>query len=635
MATPGEDRIERRLAAILAADVAGYSRLMGTDEEGTLAQLKAHRRSLIDPKVNEHRGRIVKTTGDGLLAEFASVVDAMRCAVEVQRGMVERNADVPQEKRIEFRLGINFGDIIIDGGDIYGDGVNVAARLEGFAEPGGICVSGRVQEDARGKVDLTFEDAGEQRLKNIERPVRTFHVRLNASKENSLSESPTPGRKRAGASVLAGVLALLLIGGGVTWWWLAVPHGVVEPPPRADRGAAGKVGPLSPRPTVAVLPFLNLSTEPGDDYIGDGLTEDIISALGRFSELAVLSRNAVFPYKAKHLRSDELGRELGARYLVEGSVRRSLEHLRISVQLAEAANGTLLWSAQYDEEPKSIFSIQDNITRRVTGALAVKLTKLEQARSAAKPPINLEAYDLVLRGRALLARQTRLTNVEGRDLFQRAIDIDPGYAAAYVGLGDANLSALVRGWTDQPVETLNRVRNLATTAIGLDPANTGAHVLLGTVYLRFRQYDQAIDELKLANDLNPSDAETYAGLGAALLYTGQLQDAVTATETALRFDPTLDTGHLVELGAAYFLIGRTADATRVMEQTTARNPGFVFAYVILAAAYAEAARPEDAELAAAAVRKLDPFFDSGNFGSLFRNSDHRAKIATALGKAGL
>ena len=365
------------------------------------------------------------------------------------------------------------------------------------------------------------------------------------------------------------------------------------------------------------------------------MTEDIISALGRFSELTVLARNAVFPYKGKQLRSEELGRELGARYLVEGSVRRSSDRLRISIQLADASNGTLLWSTQYDEEPKDIFSIQDNITRRVTGALAVKLTKLEQARSAAKPPTSLEAYDLVLRGRALLARNTRSGTVEARSLFQRAIDIDPNYAAAYVGLGNAYRLSFILGWTDQPVETLKRIQNLATTAIGLDASNPAAHALLGQVWLHFRQYDQAIDQLRLALDLNPSNAETYGWLGRALLFTGALEEAIKAGETALHLDPNLPVNRAWDLGTAYFLAGRTGDSIRLMTQTVAREPGLVFPYVTLAAAYSDAGKPEDAARTATAVRKLDPFFDTGRFGSLFRNPEHQAKIASALRKAGL
>ena len=630
MRIPGQDRIRRRLAAILAADVAGYSRLTGLDEEGTLKRLRNLRRELINPVVSLHRGRVVKTTGDGTLIEFPSVVDAVRCALDVQRGVDGRNVDVPPDRRIQFRVGINLGDVVAEGGDLLGDGVNVAARLEGISQPGGICISDAAYQQVRDKLDVTFTDAGEQQLKNIARPVRVYRVQVHGP--GSLPRSAPRKRKQVGAWVLAGALALFAIGGGASWWWHGVRLDVIGP---AERDVAKLSEPLSQRPTVAVLPFLTLSTGPADDYFGDGLTEDIINALGRFSELAVLARNAVFPYKGKQLRPNELGRSLGARYLVEGSVRRAPEHVRVSVQLSDASNGTLLWSTQYDAEPKDIFSIQDNITRQITGALAVKLTKLEQARSAAKPPNKLEAYDLVLRGRAAMARQTRSANIEARGLFQRAIDIDPGYAAAYVGLGNTYQRSFMIGWTDQPVETLKRIENLATTAIRLDGSNTGAHALLGSVYLQFRQYDQAIDELKMALDLNPSDAETYGQLGNALLFTGALEDAIKASETAIRFDPNLDVRRVWDLGMAYFLAGRNADAARVMEQTIAREPGFGFGYVVLAAAYAEAGKPEDAARAAAAARKLDPFFDTGSFGSLFRNPEHRAKVASALRKAGL
>src|SRR5262249_26663331 len=383
------------LTAILAGDVAGYSRLMGTDEEGTLRRLNTHRREFLEPTVAEYRGRIVKRTGDGVLIEFASAVDAARCAAEIQRGMSERNQAVPSDRRIELRIGIHVGDIIIEEGDIFGDGVNVAARLEGIAEPGGICISDAAYQQVRDKVDANFEDAGEQRLKNIERPVRTFRVLLGAPKATALSRLIALKRKRASVRIFGGVLALLAVGVGAVWWWQEGRHSVVEAPQPAERSTPKTVGPLSQRPTVAVLPFLTLNAGSADDYFADGLTEDIISGLGRFSQLAVLARNAVFPYKGKQLRSEELGRSLGARYLVEGSVRRTPEHLRVSVQLSDASNGTLLWSTQYDAELKDIFSIQDNITLQITGALAVKLTKLEQARSAAKPPNELEAYDLV------------------------------------------------------------------------------------------------------------------------------------------------------------------------------------------------------------------------------------------------
>jgi adenylate cyclase len=613
------ERVERRLSAILAADVAGYSRLMGVDEEGTHARLKEHRRTLLEPKIGEHRGRIIKTTGDGMLVEFASVVDAVRCAAEIQREMIERNAAVPLNTKIQFRMGINVGDIIVEPDDIYGDGVNIAARLESLSEPGGITVSQTVRDQIGGKLPIEFNDAGEQRLKNIAQPIRTFHVILHSG------DGPAPKtgiyrRWRAIPPFLAGLIALVfLVGAG---WWL-----------HRDRISEAEPTLTRERPVVAVLPFLTLNAEP-DDYFGDGLTEDIISALGRFSELAVLARNAVFPYKGKRLGSEELGRKLGARYLVEGSVRHNPDRLRISVQLADAANGALLWSTQYDAPAKNVFSIQDDITRQVAGALAVKLTNLEQARAAAKPPDRLEAYDLVLRGRAMMRRNTRSANIEARRMFQRAIDLDSGYAAPYVALGDAYHSSFLLGWTDQPVEILQRMQNLATKAIGLDSFSAGAHTLLGVVYMQFRQHERAVDELKRAIDLNPSDAETYGWLGQALLFMGGLDDSIRATEMALRFDPNLDVRQWWSLGVAYLLAGRTADAIRVTEQKIPEDIGFVFNYVTLAAAYAEAGRTEDAARAVESVRKLDPFFDTDNYGSLFRKADHRAQMAASLRKAG-
>jgi adenylate cyclase len=626
-------RVDRRLAAILAADVAGYSRLMGLDEEGTLAQFTDHRCALLEPKIAEHRGRIVKTTGDGMLVEFASVVDAVRCAAEVQRGMVERNTNVPPGKRIEFRVGINVGDIIFDGSDIYGDGVNVAARLEALSDAGGICLSQSVYDQIQNKMDIAVRDAGEQRLKNIERPVHIYHVLLNARKEATSSKSLK--QNGIGIRLLAGVLSLVVIGSGAGWWWYGRLNALFWPLQLTEDGASRNTPPVAAPPTVAVLPFLTLNAESAADYFGDGLTEDIISALGRFSELAVLARNTVFPYKGTQLKTEELGRALGARYLIEGSVRRGPDRIRVSVQLADATNGILLWSTQYNIEPKGIFSIQDDITRQITGALAVKLTKLEQARAAAKPPNDLAAYDLVLRGRAMMSRKSRSANVEARSLFQRAIEIDASYAAAYVALGDAYYTTLLQGWTAQPAETLQRMQNLATTAIGLDVFNTGAHALLGRVYLSFRQYQKAIDELKVALDLNPSDAETYSWLGQALLFDGAIEDSIKAIETALRFDPNLDVEQLWILGTAYFLAGKTAEATRTMEQLAARDSTTAHNHIMLAAVYAESGRADDAARAVADVRKLDPFFKIGSFGSLFRNPDHQAKIVSALRKAGL
>jgi TolB-like protein/class 3 adenylate cyclase len=632
----GQQRVERKLAAIVAADIAGYSRLMGADEVGTLVALKTHRKALIDPMIAAHHGRIVKTTGDGMLVEFASVVDAVTCSVAIQRGMISRNAVVPENKRILFRVGINVGDIIVEEKDIYGDGVNVAARLQELAQPGGICLSRTVRNHVRDKVSLDFEDLGEQTVKNIARPIKVFGLAANdvAALPETMAapRAPKPQHLRV---VIAGAVALVVIAAAAAWWWQGRQIDRAASVATSEEGAHHGARPLSERPTIAVLPFVTLGAVASDDYFGDGLTEDIIAALGRFSDLSVLARNAVFPYKGKGLRPEDVGRELGARYLFEGTIRRTPERIRISVELTDATRGALLWSTQYDAEPKDVFSIQDDITRRITGALAVRLTKLEQARAAARPPGSLEAYDLVLRGRELMARRSRSANAQARDLFERAIDLDPTYAAAYVGLGFVHRRSVTAGWTPDPVEALQRAESLATKAIGLDDSNAGAHALLGAAYLQFGKHERAVDELRRALDLNPSDADTYGELGIALLFTGQIEESIKAAETALHFDPNLDIYYLWALGTAYFLAGRSADAARTLERLLARNANYSEAQVMIAAVYAEADRLEDAGRAAAAVRRLNPFFDRSSFGSLFRNPDHQAKIASALGKAGL
>src|SRR5947209_8595258 len=371
--TSGEHRAERRLTAILAADVAGYSRLMGQDEAGTLSRLRAHRRELIDPKIAEHKGRIVKTTGDGLLVEFPSVVEAVACAVAVQRGMAERNVSSPQDQRIVFRVGINLGDIIVDGEDIHGDGVNVAARLEALAEPGGVCVSGTVRDHIGDRLDITFDDMGEQSLKNIARPVRVYAVRLaNVARTPtvSLSESQTV---------------------------LALPD----------------------KPSIAVLPFQNMSGDPEQEYFADGMVEEIITALSRVRWFFVIARNSTFTYKGHAVDVKQVGRELGVRYVLEGSVRKSGNRLRITAQLVEAETGNHLWAERYDRDVSDIFAVQDEITERVVAAIEPELYTAEQVRSQSKPPDSLDAWECVIRALSCIGQGTQDENTEAEALFGR------------------------------------------------------------------------------------------------------------------------------------------------------------------------------------------------------------------------
>jgi adenylate cyclase len=630
-----ETAVERRLAAILAADVVGYSRLMSADEVGTLRALRAHRGELIDPTIAARHGRIVKTTGDGLLAEFPSAVEAVACAIKIQRGLASRNANTAEAKRLTFRVGINIGDIIIEANDIFGDGVNVAARLEGLCEPGGVCISRAVRDQVRDKLPVSFDDLGEQIVKNIARPVRAFGLSPDAiAAAPDLPASAAvaaPQRGRAGLfAALAAVVAIA--GAGGAWWLLGAPTTA----PRPAVGVAPAAAPVvSARPSIAVLPFTSLTTDGGGDYFADGLTEDIIGALGRFRDLSVITPAAVFVYKGKNPTPAEAGRDLKVRYVVEGSVRRAPENIRVSVNLTDASLSQVLWSEKYDTVPTDIFAVQDQITRRISGTLAVRLTNLEIARSAAKRPDSLEAYDLVLRGRALSTHSVRADNAEARRLFERAIELDPNYALAYVALGWSDVRAVTEGRTPSPDDALKRAEHLARKALALDDLDPRAHTLLGDVALYFGEYDRALDEVKRAIDLNGSDAGSYRILIDVLLFRGDLEGSIAAGETLTQFEPDLPPGAALHLAIAYVLADRGGDAVRLMEHALDRDPGELYPNVMLAAAYAAAGRQQDAEQQADAVRQRFPHFSLEAFGSLLRDQKLREKLAGALKKAGL
>ena len=427
MEPAGPARVERRLAAILAADVAGYSRLIEADEEGTLSRLKALRAEVIDRKIADHRGRIVKTTGDGLLLEFASIVDALRCAVEMQAALAESNALLPADRRIDFRIGINVGDIVVEDGDIFGDGVNVAARLEGLAEPRGICVSARVQEDAAGRLDLVFEDIGEQALKNITRPIRAYRVG---------ARSPRP-----------------------------------SPPPRAEEGSAlgARVGaaelPLPDKPSIAVLPFANMSGDPEQEYFADGMVEEIITALSRIRWLFVIARNSSFTYKGQAVDVKQVGRELGVRYVLEGSVRKAGRRVRITGQLIDTLTGAHLWADRFDGSVEDVFELQDKVAVSVAGVIEPTLQAAEMRRSAARPPTDLSAYDLYLRALAIFFPTTKERVREALGLLERAIAIDPLYGAALSRAAMGHLQLVRDGWAEEPETTRRKASDLARRAL--------------------------------------------------------------------------------------------------------------------------------------------------------------------------
>jgi TolB-like protein len=582
------ERVERRLTAILAADVAGYSRLMGADEEGTLAQLKAHRRALVDPKIAEHRGRIVKTTGDGMLVEFASVVDALRCAVEVQRGMAQRNAEVPQDRRIEFRMGIHQGDVIIEGGDIFGDGVNVAARLEGLAEAGGICVSARVQEDVRGKLELAFEDMGEQQLKNIDRPVRAYRAKLSDQ-----GTSPRPSL------------------------------------------------PLPDKPSIAVLPFQNMSGDPEQEYFADGIVDEIITALSRFRSLFVIARHSTFTYKSRPVDVKQVGRELGVRYVLEGGVRKAANRVRIIGQLIDTTTGAHIWADRFEGGREDIFDLQDQVTTSVVGAIAPKLEQAEIERAQRKPTESLDAYDHYLRGMAYLYQ---LTNKEAIDealrLFRRAMEVDPAFAPAYGSAARCYTQRKAQGWvTDRVRETAEAAR-LARRAVELSKDDAVVLSSAGyTLALVVLDLDAGVGFVDRALMLNPNLAMAWYFSGWLRVWLGKSNAAIERFARAMRQSPLDPYIAYAQVGTAHahYFAGRYDEASSWARMALRDVPDLVPALRIAAASEAFAGRLDNAKTVMARMRQIDPMRSLSNLADVLGpyGPEEFAKYAEGVRKAGL
>ena len=557
-----EDRVDRRLAAIFAGDIAGYSRLMGADEEGTLRQLKAHRKELVDPKITEHRGRIVKTTGDGMLVEFVSVVDAVRCAVDIQRGMAERNSKVPADKRIEFRVGINVGDIISDSNDIYGDGVNVAARLEALADPGGIMVSRTVHDQVRDKLSFGFEDLGEQTIKNIAHPIGVHRV--------SLAEV---------ASLAA-----------------------------AQSAAASKSEPASSnRPSIAVLPFTNMSGDPEQEYFADGISEDIITGLSKLRWFFVIARNSSFAYKGKAVDVKRAAHELGVRYVLEGSVRKGGNRVRITAQLIDAATGNHVWADRYDGDLTDIFALQDEITRKVVAAIEPKLLAAEGIRSQSRSTEDLGAWDIVMQATSLFWRLTKTEGEAAIAMLKQAVERYPDYAPAYSMLAFAMLTSRLLGWT-LVAPQVKEAEALAARAAELDDSDPWAHLALGYVAHTMRRTDAAAEEYQRAIDLNPNFAAAHGYLGFTLALAGRTDEAITHLEQAIRMSPHDPQNAIfnMALAVAHYLAGRYTEAITFGRKAVQQRDGTTAGHRIYIASLAQAGQIEEARIALQHLRELMP-----------------------------
>ena len=560
---PGE-RMERRLAAVLAADIAGYSRLMGRDEEHTLAQLKSFRKTLVDPEITAHRGRIVKTTGDGMLVEFASAVDAARCAVEIQRAMIQRNADVPPELRIEFRIGIHVGDIIIDDNDIFGDGVNIAARLEGIAVPGGICISDDAHRQIRGKIDIAFDDIGEQTLKNIAEPMRAWRIRLVGEDASAIRPGSTPIRIQD----------------------LALPD----------------------KPSIVVLPFDNMSAEPGQDYLADGIVEAITAALSCIRSFFVIARSSAFTYKGRATNARDIGKELGVAYLLEGSVQKAGNRLRIIVQLIETEGGAHVWSSRFDGAVEDFFDLEDRITEQVAGALQPSIRIAEIERSRRKRPQDLGSYDYTMRAMPHVWALEKEESGKALELLEKALAIDPEFPLALSLAGWCHAQRSVYNWADDIAESQASARSLAERAAEMSGDDPVILAVLGAVHTFVRNYGTARVLLERAVTLNSNAAWAWSGLGWLENYADRPQKATDNFERALRLSPIdpMNFNNYVGLGSAHEVAEEYDKAAAFYRRALEERPNAGWIYRNLASSLSGAGRVEEAKHAFAEMMRNYP-----------------------------
>jgi adenylate cyclase len=577
----------RRLTAILAADVAGYSRLMGADEEGTHERLKAHLGQLVNPKISQHRGRTVKNTGDGLLAEFASVVDAVRCAAEVQRGMIDREPQVPDERRIRFRIGVNLGDVIVEEHDIFGDGVNVAARLEALAEPGGICVSATVRDHLGDRLPYAFEDMGEQSVKNIARSVRVFALRPEAIADlpaSGLPFSERPQRARTiamvGAAIAVVILAIIL--------WRVWPSPIVSPTLEAVGSSAAPISQslVAPRLSIMVFPFLNLNDDPRQQYLADGITEDLTTDLSRIAHMLVISTATAFTYKHQPTSARQLGREVGVRYVLEGSVQRSGEQLRINAQLISAESDKHLWAERFDRDMADLLAVQSEITHRIADALSLKLIAVEAARPSEHP----DALDYILRGRAATIKGSSTPDAysKGIEMFEHALALDPRSIEAQTRLGMMLTGRVLSGMSNSREADVARARGLIEQALEVSPGYSLVHLARGDLLRAEGRCDDATAEYEMVVASNPNAAGAFFALGVCKLATGSIDEVIQFEEKAIRLsprDPFVFNRYLM-IGEAQLLQSHIDEAIVSLEKAQTYNPKASFPRAWLASAYA-------------------------------------------------
>ena len=624
------DGPNRRLAAVLHADVVGFSRLMASDEAGTHARL-IEWRDLIYRILVERSGRVVGTAGDAVLAVFDSVVDALSAAVAIQDALAMKNAPLPEDQQLHFRIGLNLGDIIVDGDDIFGNGVNVAARVEALADTGGIAVTSAVRDQIGNKLPLHFEDRGKQQVKNIDEPLHVYAV-VNSP---SAAATVVPHKRKArGRIALAVALVIVSIAIAGFWFLTGNSTGPVETA-RTEAPTAATVPIEATRPTIAVLPFENRGGESDQSYFSDGVTEDVIAALGRFSGLLVLSWSAVEPLRDPGGSALDRASDLGAAYVVSGSVQRSEDKIRLNVQLTEAATGVLIWSDRYDEDILDLFEVQDTLTRQVVSALAVRVTQAEEARVAVAPTDSLTAYDLVLRGRDVMREINRKANVDARELFERAIKLDASYSNAYAELGYTYLNDMKFGWTQWPQRAWDAAQANADQAISLDPLNSRAYSLKASGLKYTGDLAEAERLIDKSLSINPNDAQSHAERCSILLFAGQPGKALPASDMSLAIDPYPRSDQINCAIVSLYLTRQFEDLLQLANRFPLASNEEAASLFMRAAAHGMLDQGEEAGILLADGLTRYPFFDPTRFAQIFASEEQRQLILEGLQKAGL
>jgi adenylate cyclase len=626
-----EERAKRKLSAILSADVKGYSRLMGEDELATIETLKNYR-EIMTALIDKFQGRVVDSPGDNVLAEFSSVVDALECSAEIQKELKQKNEQLPENRRMEFRIGVNLGDVVEDGERIYGDGVNIAARVEILAEEGGICISGTAFDQIGKKLPVGYEYLGEQTVKNIEKPVRVYRVLMEPEAVGRVIGQERPRPRFSRNAVMAAVVALLLVAVALTVWNFYFRA------PRIEPASVEKMAfPLPDKPSIAVLPFVNMSDDPKQEFFSDGITEEIITALSKVPHLFVIARNSTFAYKGKPVNVRKVSEELGVRYVLEGSVRKAEDRVRITAQLIDALRGHHLWAERYDRDFKEIFAVQDEITMKIMTALQVKLTEGEEVRMWAKGTNKLDAYLKVLEAMENALRFNKESNVRARQLAKEAIDLDPQYAWAYTILGATHMFDVWLGTSSSPKQSIAQAIELAQKAIAIDESLGKARGLLGFLYTMTRQHEKGIAECERAITLDPNSDLAHNYLGLALRFGGRPDEAIPVIKKAIRLNPFAPSGFFFNLGLSYILSGQYEEAIVECKKATTREPNNLIAQVALTAAYGLSGRDEEARATASEVYRIDPKFSLEYYSKtlVYKNQADRDVIIDALRKAGL